>query len=663
MIYIFRKEMKKWHFILWAVFFAMAGSTFWGYLSYKNTHPTQITVAKLNGHDIKLIDYQNSLNDIKMQINFYRSYAEKLGISVDMFLAMAGLLNPEKAAFDSCLTNKALDIEKNYFNIELDDDYFENELVKKIPETLKNSFGNIDMEAYKRYLANMNLTPNAFEKRLGESIEREFFESFLNTSNYITHNDAKHSFSNNIAKKSFDIIKFNYNDFLRKAKAQELKTEDISKYYREHKEDFRVPEKRAAKYWVIKSADYSKKIVVVESQIQYFYDRNKSSLFRIPPKVSVRHILFNVSKTDLPEKLETVLNTAKSVREKIVSKKANFSDMAKQYSQDKDTVSSGGLIGFIEKGKYDSEFERAAFRLQNAGDVSDIVKTDSGFELIQLDKRIPASFKALDSVRDEIVKTLKAKKALTNLRADLQRAVFNSQTNELSVFDFVKENNLKLQELLLRDKSKNSEKPLENILIEKIFARGKREKQFGFFINDDEFVLYQVTSIQKSLIPELKVVKNDVIEAVNNVNAKKVLKKELRSAKSSILSKSKIMKSLAGSLGMKFIETKSIKSNDKLDDLGLGLNFAQKAFILDSSDQILRYKDGVDYYLVQLKNMEQTSLISFENEKLGIIRDKLSKQKASYLQGFIASLLRTAKLEKYDRFLGNSRGVDYPVGI
>lgn len=661
MIYIFRKEMKKWRNVLWVVFFAMTGSTFWVYLGYKKNNPAFIAIAKYNGKDIKLIDYQDALENVRTQINMYKNYAERLGIPADMFLAMAGLLDPEKAAFNACLNNKALDVEKNYFNIELDNEFLEKELLAKLPEQLKDAYGNINMEVYKRYLASVNLTPEKFESRLSESIEREFFENFLTTANYIPLNKLKESFINSIARKSFNIVKFNFDDYLKKEETHEIKNEEINKFYAEHKESFRIPEKRKANYWVINSSDYAKKIVVDESQIQSFYEKNKSTLFRIAPKVKVRHILFKVAKNDSAEKIEKVLSQAKTIRENIVSKKANFIDMAKQYSQDEKTNVNGGLVDFFEKGTYDPEFEKAAFRLQNDGDVSDIIKTKDGYELIQLEKRMATSYKPLDVVRNDVIKAVKAKKALTGLRADIQKAVYESSVSDTFVNRFISENTLKLQESKLLEKKDGTGSELENMLAEKIFAHSKKEKQYGFFNYKDDFVLFQIISVQKSYVPELKDAKSKIVTQIHAKNAKITLKNNLKSAKSAILNKSKTIKDIAASSGLNLIETKAIKISDSLQDLGLDAEFAKRAFVLDSADQILSYKHNNDYYLVQFRNIEQTSLVSFEAEKNKLISDAINKSKGLYLQGFIASLFRTAKLEKFEKFLTNNKNTNYPV--
>ena len=640
--------MKKWHGVLWMVFASLALGGALGYVNYKRTEPSQITIATVNGQDIKLLDFQKALMEVRSQIDMYREYARSTGISVDLFLRMAGLLHPEAAAFDNCLNNRLLDTQKDYYDIELDHDYFIKELAAKLPMYLKDGVGNINMDAYGNYLARMGSKPSEFEERMERNFEREFFEQFLMTSNYIPFAKAKEVFTNRIAKKKFDILLFPFEKYIEQVKTKKIDTKAIEKFFNRNKENYRVSEKRNASYWMLNSEDYAKKVVVDESMIQSFYDRNKTSLFRIPPKVKVRHIFFKVAKTDSPEKIEAILNKAKDINKDVAKDPAKFKEYVK-FSDDK--KSSGGLLDFFDKGTYDPAFETAAYRLLKKGDVSDLVKTADGFELIQLEQRVPASAKSLDKVRGEIAKTLKAKKALNGLRADIQRVLYESRTDNQAPLKFVKENKLPKKETGLVVFQDSQGDKLENILIEKVFTNKRKAGEFGSFIYKDDRVLYQVVDIQKSFIPPFKKVESDVLADLYKDMAKKALKIDIKKAKRALINKQKTIKNIASADSLKLVTTKSIKQTDELKDLDLDGSFVKRIFVLNSPDQALTYRKDSDYYLVQFKDIEQTTLLPFADEKDKIISTEKNRDKGLYLQGFIASLLRNARIEKLENFM------------
>ena len=120
--------------------------------------------------------------------------------------------------------------------------------------------------------------------------------------------------------------------------------------------------------------------------------------------VSASHILIRAQERSDEEALELVEN----VRSQIVDG-ADFAEMAKEFSED-GTARKGGKLGYFQKGKMTPEFEKVAFQLKKAGDISEPVKTPFGYHLIQLEDRKPAERIAFSEVKPRIIKSLKAAK-------------------------------------------------------------------------------------------------------------------------------------------------------------------------------------------------------------------------------------------------------------
>jgi len=75
------------------------------------------------------------------------------------------------------------------------------------------------------------------------------------------------------------------------------------------------------------------------------------------------------------------------VRQKIISGELTFEEAAKEYSEDGETASKGGDLGWFEFDQFQLEsFKQAVQRLE-VGEISQPVKTDFGYHLVRLDER------------------------------------------------------------------------------------------------------------------------------------------------------------------------------------------------------------------------------------------------------------------------------------
>lgn len=81
-----------------------------------------------------------------------------------------------------------------------------------------------------------------------------------------------------------------------------------------------------------------------------------------------------------------------------IKKGENFSELAKQYSEDRGSVNNGGELPWFGTGKMIPEFEKAAFNLTSNGSISQPVKTSFGWHIIKrIDRKEVGTFEEVES--------------------------------------------------------------------------------------------------------------------------------------------------------------------------------------------------------------------------------------------------------------------------
>ncbi|MDD3777298.1 MAG: peptidylprolyl isomerase [Actinomycetota bacterium] len=147
-------------------------------------------------------------------------------------------------------------------------------------------------------------------------------------------------------------------------------------------------------------------VEVTAEEAQSFYEENKESLFLVPEKIEVSHIL---AKYEVEEgQTEITEEVRKAARDKIefvqqeLEEGQDFKQVAQEYSDDTASAENGGELGLVAKGEMIESFEQVAFSL-GIGEISDIVETEYGYHLIYVTDKQEEYIKDLDEVKETVI--------------------------------------------------------------------------------------------------------------------------------------------------------------------------------------------------------------------------------------------------------------------
>jgi peptidyl-prolyl cis-trans isomerase D len=213
---------------------------------------------------------------------------------------------------------------------------------------------------------------------------------------------------------------------------------EIASHFDAHKDEFKIPEKRKIRYFLIDIDAMRSKIVVPPADIEQAYNSN-SQQYQTPEQVRASHILLKTEGKDdatVKAKAEELLKKAKAG--------ADFAELAKANSEDEASAKNGGDLDYFGRGRMVPEFDQVAFALQ-PGQISDVVKTQYGYHVIKVLDRKAATTRPLAEVRQQLSDQLSYERAQTQAN-DLAAALEKQIKKPADLDKVAKERGLTVQE-------------------------------------------------------------------------------------------------------------------------------------------------------------------------------------------------------------------------
>jgi peptidyl-prolyl cis-trans isomerase D len=344
-------------------------------------------VAQVGDQTISVIDVQNQLNK------------STRGSQIPPALKPAYT----QQALDQLIDQKMLALEADRMGLRVSDEEHA-DLLKKLVPTAFAGDTFIGMDRYAAEVqARFQMSVPEFETEVKDALLQQKFQQLVTDGVAASDDEIREEFRRENEKIKLDYVFIKPDELLSKV---EVSDADLAAYFDKNKAEYVVPERRTVEYAILDLAHLRQRSPVTEDDEKVYYQSHIDQ-YKLEDRAHVAHILFKtVGMTDaeaaeVKKKAEDVLNKAKHG--------GNFGDLAKQYSEDT-TKDKGGDLGWIVRGQTVPEFEAVAFSLPK-GSISDLVKTQYGFHIIQVIERETARTQTLDEVKASIINQLQQEKA------------------------------------------------------------------------------------------------------------------------------------------------------------------------------------------------------------------------------------------------------------
>jgi len=188
---------------------------------------------------------------------------------------------------------------------------------------------------------------------------------------------------------------------------------------------------------------------------RYINDLPADSIPTVPAQVELQITSFEPPVAI--EEINRIKDRLRDFTERINSGTADFSVLARLYSEDTESAKRGGELGFMGRGQLVPEFAQVAFNMLDPKKVSRIVQTEFGFHIIQLIEKRGDRINCRHILLKPHVSIDEQSKAIHNLDSISNLIRENKMTFERAVIMFSQDKNTAMNAgLMLNEKSGTS---------------------------------------------------------------------------------------------------------------------------------------------------------------------------------------------------------------
>jgi peptidyl-prolyl cis-trans isomerase D len=248
-----------------------------------------------------------------------------------------------------------------------------------VGETAFQVNGKFDPMAARGMLAQIGLTPEAYESQLRNSLQVGQLEQSVELGDFLTQPEMQRAFALENERREVRYALLPAAAFQAAAKVDEAA---LRAWYTAHLADYQSRESVRLQYAELRLDSMAGAVKVNDADLAAWYAQNKGRYVEAE-KRHARHILITIGGKKEAADDAAALAKAQSVLKELRAG-GDFAALARKYSQDPGSARQGGDLGWALKGAYVPAFSDRLYAMK-AGETSDPVKTQYGYHIIHLD--------------------------------------------------------------------------------------------------------------------------------------------------------------------------------------------------------------------------------------------------------------------------------------
>lgn len=396
----FRNLLKGWVGKV-LLFIFILPFAFFGIEGIFNSNSKQDVAIEVNGVEISKMEVNRAIENQRQNLK------AQLGGQVDDSFLTDEMLSPgviesliQRELLKQALTENGLTVSSNVVK----------SYVRSMPQ-FQDETGSFSNERLETALVQANYTKLKLYSVVQESMIMEQLQSGIGSSAFITESELKFLAKINGQTRDVSYAKFEVAPL---KETVELTEEEMQAYYESNKPQYRTQEKIKLNYVVLGKADFLAEIELSDEEVKEAYSDYLAAQ-QEQERRRASHILVEINDDRDEEEARQRIDEVKAK----LDAGESLADLVQEYSDDIATANNGGDLDFAGRGLYDEAFESALFDLEKEGDLSDIVKTEYGFHIIQLTGVESQPVESFEDKKEQLSNRLKETIAQEKLDAAL----------------------------------------------------------------------------------------------------------------------------------------------------------------------------------------------------------------------------------------------------
>ncbi len=373
---------------------------FWGLGSVQSMN-SSTTVATVNGEAITVIDFEQAYQQTRESVR-----AQNPQITAEQIKQ----LQLPQQVLQQLIVNALLTEEIKRLKLSVSPEVLR-EAITSIP-AFQNAEGKFDAEQYKRFVDTQYLGAGNFEAMVREELTQGKLRQDLTATAKGFSSETAAFFGYTYEERDIDYIFFPAADHMTSVAAPAA--DAVKAFYESNRALYALPAKVDVAYVSVTPEALGKKDAISAEAVQAYYDANKSQ-YEEPKKFKARHILLTVAEDATQEEVDKATQTLQDLATQI-KEGADFATLATEHSQDPGSAPNGGDLQWLSSGDTVPAFNDVLITMQ-AGDMSDVVRTNFGVHLIKVDEVQDARLVPLAEVEDAIRTTLATEEGTAQMGA------------------------------------------------------------------------------------------------------------------------------------------------------------------------------------------------------------------------------------------------------